>query len=236
MRLRQGDFEQESVYGSDPIAVAQRWAALGAPRLHLVDLDGARAGRPVQAALVERIVASVSVPCQVGGGVRSAADALQMLERGADRVILGTALLRDRDLGGVLVGAHGPQRVVAAIDVRDGSAVGSGWATDAVGADASEAVARLHEDGFLWFAVTSIERDGMLTGPDLRTLAAIRDAFPETRLIASGGIASVEDLQALAEAGMAAAILGRSLYEGRIQLTEALAAVQPMDDPDPRQI
>ncbi len=224
VRLRQGDFGQESAFGSDPVAVARRWAEQGAPRLHLVDLDGARAGHPAQAALVERIVASVSIPCQAGGGIRTADDARRMLALGVDRVILGTALLGDLELGPDLVKKHGSERIVAAIDVRGGMAVGSAWAADAEGVDYRAAVERLCEAGIVWFAVTSIERDGMLAGPDLDTLTCLRDAFPKARLIASGGIATVADVRALAGAGMAAAILGRSLYEGRLDLTEALAA------------
>ena len=127
------------------------------------------------------------------------------------------------------------RRIVAAIDIRDGAAVGSAWTADAAGEDASNVIERLREDGFLWFAVTSTERDGMLSGPDLPALKALLGEFPEACFIASGGIASIEDLRALAQAGMAAAILGRSLYEGRIDLTEALAAAAPIDDPDPRQ-
>ena len=236
VRLQQGDFERESVHGVDPIAVAQRWASEGASRLHLVDLDGALVGLPVQAALVGSIIASVDIPCQVGGGIRGAADARRLLDHGADRVILGTALLRDRYLGGLLVEEHGPERIVAAIDVREGAAVGSAWTADAAGEDASNVIERLRESGLAWFAVTSIERDGMLSGPDLPALKALRGEFPEACFIASGGIASIEDLRALAQAGMAAAILGRSLYEGRIDLAEALAAAAPTDDPDPRQI
>ncbi|MDQ3407395.1 MAG: 1-(5-phosphoribosyl)-5-[(5-phosphoribosylamino)methylideneamino] imidazole-4-carboxamide isomerase [Chloroflexota bacterium] len=224
VRLRQGDFERESTFGGDPVAVARQWAEQGARRLHLVDLDGARAGHPVQASLVERIISSVSIPCQVGGGIRTSDDARRMQALGADRVILGTALLRDRRLGPDLVKDHGAERIVAAIDVRGGMAVGSAWAAGAAGEDYRPAVERLCEAGLRWFAVTSVERDGMLTGPDLATLIALRDAFPKARLIASGGIATVADLRVLAGAGMAAAILGRSLYEGRIDLTEALAA------------
>lgn len=224
VRLRQGDFERESIFGSDPVAVARQWGEQGARRLHLVDLDGARAGRPRQASLVERIISSVSIPCQVGGGIRTSDDARRMLALGADRVILGTALLRDLRLGPGLVKKHGAERIVAAIDVRGGMAVGSAWAAGAAGEDPRAAVERLCEAGLQWFAVTSVERDGMLTGPDLATLVALRDAFPKARLIASGGIATVADLRALAGAGMAAAILGRSLYEGRIDLNEALAA------------
>lgn len=231
VRLRQGDFAGESTFGSDPVAVARQWAEQGARRLHLVDLDGARAGRPVQASLVERIVSSVSIPCQVGGGIRTRDDAQRMLALGADRVILGTALLKDLRLGPDLVNERGSESIVAAIDVRGGMAVGSAWAADAAGEDYRAAVERLCEAGFQWFAVTSVERDGMLTGPDLATLVALRDAYPKARFIASGGIATVADLRALAEAGMAAAIVGRSLYEGRIELTEALAAMQRTSRP-----
>ncbi|MDQ3491964.1 MAG: 1-(5-phosphoribosyl)-5-[(5-phosphoribosylamino)methylideneamino] imidazole-4-carboxamide isomerase [Chloroflexota bacterium] len=231
VRLRQGDFERESVHGRDPVAVAGRWAGEGASRLHLVDLDGARAGRPAQSALVERIISSVSLPCQVGGGIRTLDDARRILLLGADRVILGTALLADPGLARELIEEHGPHRIVAAIDIRGDLAVGSAWAFDAQGLDHRNVIERLSSAGMEWFAVTSVERDGMLSGPDERTLGALRAAFPAARLIASGGISSIEDLRTLAEAGMAAAILGRSLYEGRIDLKEALATISPPSRP-----
>ncbi len=225
VRLRQGDFARESSYGSDPVATARRWAEEGAKRLHLVDLDGARAGHPVQLEVVGRIVAAVSIPCQIGGGIRTHDDVRRMLALGADRAILGTALLGDPSMSAQLVDEHGVDRIVAAIDMRGGEAVGLAWAAGSAGQDAMIALERLYGSGVRWFAVTSIQRDGMLTGPDLPTLMGIHDAFPEARLIASGGIASVDDLRSLADAGMAAAILGRALYEGRIDMTAALAAL-----------
>lgn len=225
VRLRQGDFARESSYGNDAVAIARHWVEQGAQRLHLVDLDGARAGRPVQMETVGLIVASVSIPCQVGGGIRTHDDVRRILALGADRAILGTALLGDRAMSAQLVEEHGADRIVAAIDMRGGKAVGLAWADESAGERATLAMERLHGSGVCWFAVTSIERDGMLTGPDLPTLSGLQDAFPEARLIASGGIATVDDLRALADAGMAAAILGRSLYEGRIDLAAALAAL-----------
>jgi len=140
---------------------------------------------------------------------------------------LGTALLRAGRLGPELVEEHGPHRIVAAIDVRGGVAVGSAWATGAEGVDVRATIERLGAGGLEWFVVTSVERDGMLSGPDLETLGALREAFPAARLIASGGISRLADLCALTDAGMAAAILGRSLYDGQIDLTEALAAMRP---------
>lgn len=225
VRLRQGDFQQESTYGIDPVAVARRWEEQGARRLHVVDLDGAHAGRSVQAELIQRIMSSVAIPCQVGGGIRKIQDARRMLRLGADRVILGTGLLRSPTLGGRLVAEHGADRIVSAIDIRDGAAVGSAWSPDTTGEGFRAAIERLLTGGVRWFAVTSIERDGMLTGPDLATLLGLRDACPEARIIASGGISTVADLRALADAGLPAAILGRSLYEGSIDLAEALAAM-----------
>ena len=225
VRLQQGDFARESSYGNDPVAMARHWVEQGAQRLHLVDLDGARAGRPVQMEVVGLIVASVSIPCQVGGGIRTRDDVRRILALGADRAILGTALLRDPAMSVQLVEEHGSDRIVAAIDMRGEKAVGLAWADESTGERATLAMEGLHGSGARWFAVTSIERDGMLTGPDLSTLSGLRDAFPEARLIASGGIATVDDLRALADAGMAAAILGRSLYEGRIDLAAALAAL-----------
>jgi phosphoribosylformimino-5-aminoimidazole carboxamide ribotide isomerase len=223
VRLAQGDYERVTTYGDDPVEAARRWVDDGATRLHLVDLDGAKAGRPVQADVVARIVAAARVPCQVAGGLRDAAAVAEALATGADRAILGSALVRDPSLGNELVGRHGPEAIVAAIDVRDGEALGDGWVPGAQGTPAMVLIARLAEAGVRWFAVTAIARDGLLEGPDLALLAAAQDAAPGARIIASAGVSSLGDIRALAAGGYAGAILGRALYEGRVALPEALA-------------
>jgi phosphoribosylformimino-5-aminoimidazole carboxamide ribotide isomerase len=226
VRLRHGDVAQETVYDDDPVAVARAWARDGATRLHLVDLDGAMAGRPVQRAVVDRVVAAVDVPCQVAGGLRDADAIGAAFEAGADRVVLGTALLERPKLAWAVVERYGPDRVVGALDVRDGRAVGGGWQEGAASMELGDAVRRLRAAGVRVLAVTAIARDGTLEGPDLGVLHAVRAIAPEARLIASGGIASLGDLHAVAAAGCEAAIVGRALYDGRFSLAEAQAAAR----------
>ncbi|MFN8621909.1 MAG: 1-(5-phosphoribosyl)-5-[(5-phosphoribosylamino)methylideneamino] imidazole-4-carboxamide isomerase [Chloroflexota bacterium] len=222
VRLAQGDYDRVTVYSDDPVAMAHRWVAEGATRLHLVDLDGAKAGRPVQAPVIAAIVAAAGVPCQVAGGLRDAAAVAEALGTGAERAILGSALVRDPGLGRALVERHGPDAIVAAIDVRDGRALGDGWVPGATGTPALELIATLAANGVRWFAVTAIARDGLLEGPDLGLLAAAQAAAPGANVIASAGVSSVADIRALDAGGYAGAILGRALYEGRISLPEAL--------------
>jgi phosphoribosylformimino-5-aminoimidazole carboxamide ribotide isomerase len=226
VRLAQGDYERVTAYGDDPIATARRWVADGATRLHLVDLDGARAGRPVQAELITRIVAEAGVPCQVAGGLRDAAAVDAALATGADRAILGSALVRDPMLARTLVDRHGGGAIVAAVDVRDGRALGDGWVPGASGTPALVLVTALASHGVRWFAVTAIARDGLLEGPDLDLLDAVAATAPGSRIIASAGIADIADIMALTRHGFAGAILGRALYEGRLTLPEALTAAR----------
>jgi phosphoribosylformimino-5-aminoimidazole carboxamide ribotide isomerase len=222
VRLTRGEFDAVTGYGDDPVAVARRWSDEGATRLHLVDLDAARHGRPQQRAIIERIVAEVDVPCQVAGGIRGEAEAAGTLEAGADRVVLGSALIDDPDLARRLVANHGPSHIVAALDVRGAAAVGDGWVSGARAADVIEHAAALRSAGIEWFAVTAIARDGGMQGPDLALLATIRSLVAGASIIASGGIGSLADVQALAAEGYAAAIIGRALYEGAFTLPEAL--------------
>jgi phosphoribosylformimino-5-aminoimidazole carboxamide ribotide isomerase len=230
VRLRQGDFSRRTSYGDDPLAVARRWVGEGATRLHLVDLDGARSGRPAQHALVRSLVRAVDVPCQVAGGIRDAGAAGSLLDDGADRVVLGSALLARPALGRELVARHGAGRVVAALDVRDGLAVGAGWVPGSPGRPFGEALDALLEVGVEWFAVTAISRDGLLAGPDLDLLAEAVERAPAARIIASGGIATADDIRAVARLGCAAAILGRALYEGQLSMATALTAARTEGD------
>ncbi len=224
VRLAQGDYARVTDYGNDPVAVALGWQRAGATRLHLVDLEAARDGTRGQASIIERIVDAVTVPCQVAGGIRDAATAREILAAGADRVVMGTALIRDPALAAMLVAAAGPERLVAAVDVRGGRAVGDGWTTGAAEAPAMGLIGRLRAAGLDRFAVTAIDRDGLLSGPDLGLLAeAAGAAGGPGHVVASAGVSSLEDVVALAAAGYQGAILGRALYEGRIDLAEALA-------------
>ena len=226
VRLSRGAFDAVTVYGDDPVAVARRWAGQGATRIHVVDLAAARAGEPLQADLVATIVAGAGVPCQVAGGIRDSERAARLLDAGADRVVLGSALISQPTLGRELVERHGAERIVAALDVREGRAVGDGWVAGARGVEAVALATTLVQAGLRWFAVTAIARDGGLEGPDLGLLERVRAAAPGAAIIASGGIGSLADVRALAARGFAAAITGRALYEGAFTLAEALEAAR----------
>ncbi len=226
VRLRQGDFESETVYATDPLDVARAFVAAGATRIHVVDLDGARSGAPVQAEVVARVIVGVGerARCQVAGGLRSAEAVGACLALGAQRVVLGTAALRDPGFVARLVERHGTASLVAALDVRDGIALGEGWRAGAVGSPVDVALRTLADVGVERFAVTAIERDGLLTGPDLGLLERLV-ALGRGAIIASGGVSSIDDLRAVRAVGCAGAIIGRALYEGRLDLAEALLAV-----------
>lgn len=225
VRLYQGDYERETVFSADPVATALRWAEAGAPRLHVVDLDGARDG-PENASCIERIVRESPIPVQVGGGIRSADAAARWLDRaGADRVILGTLAFVDRAAVGGLAARYGG-RVVVALDVREGLVRTRGW-LDSSGTTAAEALRALAALGVQRFLYTNIARDGTLEGPDLEGIGALLAAAPPgVRVIASGGVSSVEDVDALARLPLEGVIVGRALYDGRIDLEGALEAAR----------
>lgn len=229
VRLRQGDFGRETVYERDPAEVAGEFAAAGARWLHVVDLDGARAGEPVQSDVVARIVGTLQalggvVRCEVAGGLRSEGSVERALLAGASRVVVGTAALRDPAFVAALVEQHGADRVVVALDVRDGLALGEGWRPGAPGVRAEEAMLGLAAAGARWFAATSIDRDGLLAGPDLELLGRLL-RLDAGEVIASGGVTTLDDLRRVRDMGCAGAIVGRALYEGRLDLGDALAEV-----------
>ncbi len=234
VRLRQGDFGRETVYADDPVAVARLFAGEGARWLHIVDLDGARAGEPRQVDAIRAIVAGVGdgVACEVAGGLRDPAAVEAAFAIGGSRVVVGTAALRDPSFAGQLVARHGAARVVVALDIRDGLAVGEGWRQGAAGVAAEEALARLADEGVSTFAVTAIERDGILEGPELGLLGRLV-GLGRGRIIASAGISSVADLLAVRELGCSGAIVGRALYEGRVTVADAVAALGDAGSPPP---
>ena len=227
VRLRQGDFARETAYSDDPVAVAVAFAAAGAGWLHVVDLDGARTGIPAHVATMQAIAAAVDgeVQIEVAGGLRTAADVGGAVAAGASRVVLGTAALRDPDFAASVVSDYGADYVAVAIDVRDGQASGDGWDANAPTTDALGAIQRLAEVGVRTFEVTAIDRDGLLQGPDLDLLTQGVD-LGAGRIIASAGIASVVDTEAVRGIGCAGAIIGRALYEGQLSLRDALAAAE----------
>jgi phosphoribosylformimino-5-aminoimidazole carboxamide ribotide isomerase len=223
VRLVRGDFARETVYAEDPVAVARDFVEQGASWLHVVDLDGARDPAARQLDAIAAIVAAVGdrANVEVAGGLRDVGAVAAILEAGARRAILGTAVLRDPGLGGRLVAAHGPERIAVALDVRDGLAVGHGWLAGASGVPVEEALTRLADVGVTTFEVTAIDRDGTLAGPDLDLLARLLEA-DRGAIIASAGIASLDDLNAVRALGCAGAIVGRAIYDGSMDLAAAL--------------
>ena len=218
VRLRQGDPRRRIAVGDDPVALARRWAAEGARWLHLVDLDGAMSGAPRHLDLVGRICRSVSIPVQVGGGLRTLPDLRAVFAAGAARAILGTAAIVGDLLSAAL--AEFGDRLAVALDARDGLIAIEGWQqTSSVAVlDAARA---LQEAGVVRFIYTDVARDGMLAGPNL---VGVRSLIAAVRVpvILSGGMASTNDLRAAAAAGAEGAVVGRALYDGRIALSDAL--------------
>jgi phosphoribosylformimino-5-aminoimidazole carboxamide ribotide isomerase len=227
VRLQQGDFEREQVYSDVPAHAAAAFAAAGAEWIHVVDLDGARAGERRQSATISAIRESLprTARLQVGGGIRTKDGIAETLAAGADRVVLGTSAIQDPAIVEQAVEQHGSDRVAVALDVRDGLAVGHGWVPGPAGQPVDGAIATLGSAGVRTFVVTAIDRDGLLGGPDFVLLERMLE-LTEADLIASGGIATIDDLIAVRGIGCSGAIVGRALYDGRIDLAEALAALR----------
>ena len=221
VRLLQGDYAKETVFGDDPVAMAKRFVEAGAKRLHLVDLDGAKDGRPTQAQLVGKMVAAAGVPCQLGGGVRTIEAARQYLEAGVSRVVVGSVAIENPEVLTQLAEAF-PHQVVLGLDTRDGHVAVRGW-IDTSPLTGIE-VARLHAALPLASIVyTDIATDGMLSGPNLTALEAMVKATP-LPVVASGGVATADDIRQIVATRAAGCIVGRALYEGRVTIPEALAA------------
>jgi phosphoribosylformimino-5-aminoimidazole carboxamide ribotide isomerase len=225
VRLAAGDFARETVYGGDPAEVARGFVAAGALWIHVVDLDGARDGARRQAGAVARIVAAAGegVACEVAGGLRDEEAVATVLELGAARAVVGTAALRDPAFVERLVSRFGAERIAVALDVRAGLAVGQGWVPSASGVAVEEALAALADSGAQTFIVTAIERDGLLAGPNLDLLARMV-GLGRGNIIASAGVSSLADIAAVRSIGCAGAVVGRALYEGRLDLAEAVRA------------
>jgi len=231
VRLRQGDFDRETAFGDDPAAVATAFADDGATWIHVVDLDAARTGQTVHGRVITELIASVGgrVRVEVAGGLRSERAVASALDGGAARVVIGTAAIRDPAFAGRSVEAHGATRIVVAIDVRDDRAVGDAWSAADPGVDPEEALRRLADAGVEVFEVTAIERDGLLSGPNLALYERLV-RLDRGAIIASGGIASVVDIESVRAVGCRGAIIGRALYEGRMSLREAIERGQGRGD------
>lgn len=224
VRLVQGDFSQSTVFNEDPVAQARLFAQAGADSLHVVDLDGARGGQPAQADIVASIAATFPGTVHVGGGLRSRAAIETALATGADRLVVGTAVVEDQELLRWAIDRLGDKLVVA-LDARDGKIATHGW-TQVSDRDAVELAQELLTTGVRHLLYTDIARDGTLEGPNLKALRRLADAIRPISVIASGGISSLDDLRRLRDLrlpNLKGVIVGRALYEGRFGVPEALA-------------
>jgi phosphoribosylformimino-5-aminoimidazole carboxamide ribotide isomerase len=234
VRLEQGDFDRETRFSDDPAAVAARFVASGARWLHVVDLDGARAGGVMNGDAVDAIIAAARAIASVdlGGGLRSFEAVASALDRGAARVVLGTAALADTSLVAALTRRFGGTRIAVAVDVRDGLARGEAWREGAPGAPPEVVIERLASAGVETFEVTAIDRDGLLGGPDLNLLARLI-GLECGRIVASGGIRRTDDIRAVRQIGCSGAIVGRALHDGSLTIEAALAAATDAAGPAP---
>jgi len=233
VRLHQGDYEKVTHFSTDPIEQALEWQRQGAQRLHLVDLDGARSGEPINHPLVRRITETLDIPVQLGGGIRNAAKAAELLSCGVDRIILGTVAVEQPKLVLELAQRY-PQRVVVGIDARNGLVATKGW-TQASQVDATMLAEKFNGIGLAALICTDIATDGTLEGPNLQFLRLMAKASG-TPVIASGGIGDLTDLLSLLplEAdGVVGVIVGRALYDGKVNLQEANLAIGPQRLQDP---
>lgn len=228
VRLRQGDYSQETVFGDDPVAMARRWEQAGGQRLHLVDLDGAKAGRPVNVDVIHQIVQTVHIPCQLGGGIRTEEIVVEMLdELGLDRVIIGTQALKQPEWFREIVERH-PGRVCLGLDARDSMVATEGW-LDVSQTSALELAREYVGSPLAAVIYTNIANDGMMQGIDQGTLDDIRQLCRMgLKVIASGGVTTMDDIDELqsiaaSDTNLIGVITGRALYEGTVDLSEAVA-------------
>ncbi|SFL39124.1 1-(5-phosphoribosyl)-5-[(5-phosphoribosylamino)methylideneamino] imidazole-4-carboxamide isomerase [Halogranum rubrum] len=218
VQLVQGERGTEKTYG-DPVEAAERWVDEGAETLHLVDLDGAFEGERENAPAVDAILDAVDVDVQLGGGIRTAEDAVDLLDRGVDRVILGTAAIENPEIVEEISDEH-PDSVMVSLDAKDGEVLVSGW-TEGTGLDPAEAAVRYEKLGAGAILFTDVDVEGQLDGVQTDVVQGVVDAV-DIPVVASGGVATLDDIETLREAGAAAVVVGTALYEGRFTLREAM--------------
>jgi phosphoribosylformimino-5-aminoimidazole carboxamide ribotide isomerase len=228
VRLRQGDYDQETIFGDNPVEMARRWADEGAERLHLVDLDGARQGAPVNTEIIRQIVSELAIPCQLGGGIRNEESIVALLDDvGIDRVIVGTAALKQPDWFKSMCKKY-PGRLVLGLDARDSQVATEGW-LEVSEMSAIELATRYTDVDLAAVVYTNIANDGMMQGIDRQTIDdMVQLAEIGLPVIASGGVTTMDDVRRLAEVSrqqpnLVGAIIGRAIYEGGIQVSEAVA-------------
>lgn len=230
VRLLKGDFEAETVYGNDPVSVAKSFEAAGAPWVHIVDLNAAKTGNPMNRPIIARVVEALHIPVQCGGGVRDEESAAALLETGVRRVVIGTAAQRNPDLVDKLAAEY-PGRIAVGLDARNHIIATHGWVGDS-GVTTLDLVQRFESSGVSAFVVTDIERDGTLAGPDIDGLSEVLNAT-HVDVIASGGVGGLDDLRALADVrvdgkSLAGVITGKAIYEGRFSVIDAVSVLTGM--------
>lgn len=223
VRLQQGDYGRETVFSDDPVAMALKFQAAGAKFLHLVDLDGARDGRPTNHNIVRQIVAAVDMQCELGGGIRSQETIDNLFATGLERLVLGTAALKDPEWLRQMTDTY-PGQLVLGIDARDGFVATQGW-LEVSDVRATDLANQFRDVPLAAIVYTDIATDGMLNGPNVPEMAKMQNRV-SMPVVASGGVTTVEDIRALANAGLAGAIVGRALYQGTMNLCEAIEVAE----------
>ncbi len=223
VRLQQGDYGRETVFGDDPAEMAKQWVAAGAEYLHLVDLDGARDGGQVNRPAVEAILAAVEIPCELGGGVRDQATIEMWLEAGLSRLAIGTKALREPAWFSEMCQRF-PHRLALGIDARDGRVATDGW-LETSDVMATDLAIRYQDQPIAAIIYTDIAKDGMMAGPNVAAMAEMQRAT-KLPVIASGGVTTADDVRALSQIGVSGCIIGRTLYEGKLTIADAIAAAK----------
>jgi phosphoribosylformimino-5-aminoimidazole carboxamide ribotide isomerase len=221
VRLRQGDYSRETVFSNDPAAIARQWVERGATRLHIVDLDGAKAGKPVNGRAIRQIVEAAGVPCQLGGGIRTDADLSAVFDWGVQWAVLGTRALQAPAWVRAVANRF-PQRIVLGVDAKNGFVATEGW-LEVSQVKAIDLAKQVSDSPLAAVVYTDIAKDGMMSGPNFEALAEMQAGTP-LPVIASGGVCSLGHVKRLAEAKTFGCIIGRALYEGAMNLKEAIAA------------
>ena len=220
VRLLQGDYNEVTVYGQDPAQMAKKWESLGGDYLHIVDLDGAKAGKGVNEQAICSIVSAIRIPIEVGGGIRNMADIKCQLDRGVDRVILGSAAIKNKALVKEAIEAFGAEKIVVGVDAKGGMVAVEGW-LEVTDTTALSFCKELEKLGVQTVIYTDIAKDGMMQGPNIEETKKLVDET-NLQIVASGGVSSLEDLKALESIGVYGAIIGKAIYTGAIQLDEAV--------------
>ncbi|MBY0587925.1 1-(5-phosphoribosyl)-5-[(5-phosphoribosylamino)methylideneamino]imidazole-4-carboxamide isomerase [bacterium] len=223
VRLRQGDYADETVFGEDPVAMAKHWASQGASMLHLVDLDGAKEGKPVNTDVIREICQAIDIPCQLGGGLRTTDGVHAALSLGVARAIIGTQAVKDPAWFGDLARKH-PGKLVLGLDARQGKVATAGW-LDTTEVDAVELAETYRDLPLAAIVFTDIAKDGMMQGPNFDATQALAQRSPHL-VIASGGVTTEEDVLELQRRGIGACILGRTIYEGVVQIPQLLSRLR----------